>query len=66
MVKIWSSGMTGWSSDVKIHKMRYIRCKDCAKIANETFYVGEPPLCDKHRAEATIEKLGGKVVWPKK
>jgi hypothetical protein len=42
---------------------RGISCPDCGKIRKETMWRGDPPLCEKHRAESIVERLGGKITW---
>jgi ribosomal protein S27E len=61
----WMAQIKKYSrEDTKRKTVLYIDCPDCQKIARETTYFGSPMMCRKHQAEAVIESLGGRVVWP--
>lgn len=62
----WTAQIKKYAKEDSKRMVRYIDCPDCQKIAMETTYVGSPMMCRKHQAEAVIESLGGRVVWPPK
>jgi hypothetical protein len=55
--------MTAYVKMTEKKTLKHIGCQECRKIMETTTYVGSPMMCEKHRAEAVIERLGGKVVW---